>query len=137
MSEITAFKDTYVNLQDADANFGSSTELLVRNQTDAAGGADNQISLFSFNINDITSVTSNVIIDADFELFKNSGRGDREVNVFGIDESFDGYDEGGITWNTASFIPPDQTDAASTSGETPLGSPAGPIRVSTATRLCP
>ena len=121
--EIAAFKDAYVDLQNADTPFGSSVEMLANNQTDAAGnGTDNQITFVSFDISAITSVTGNVIDGADFEIFKNSGRGDRAINVFGItDETFDGYDEPTLTWNNASIIPAAQDDAASTSGERPLG----------------
>lgn len=89
---LTASKDTYVDRAQPNANFGSASELRVR---------QNNTFFVTFISFDLTALAGQEILGAEFEIFKNSGRGNRSPAVTAItDETFDAWDESTLTWNS-------------------------------------
>ncbi len=114
---LTAVRDTYVDSDNGTTNFGSDATLVVETGNNAADRS--RITFVSFDISSVTLPVTSATLD----VLKLSGRGDRATGYFGItDESFDGFDEMSLTYDSNPLLPPGAGgDGRSLIGETDLG----------------
>lgn len=111
---LTASKDTYIDSNSGTGNFGGGTTM-VSNDT----GARDRMAFFSFDLSTFTGTATGVKLD----LRDNIGNaGTKTYDIYGLIDAEDGWTEGTVTWNTATFRSGNTIDLTKVYGGVKLGS---------------